>query len=174
MTESRTPPPGAPADPLGDPSRVSLLWAVQGHATAIARLHGEIFDAAWDEAAVSALLLHPASIALVATEGHPMAVGGFVLAQLAADEAEIVSIGVAEGWRRRGVGARLIDGIRRAAMRGGAQALFLEVSDANGAARALYARSGFVEAGRRRGYYVRSGDRSEDAIVMRCALAGDL
>jgi ribosomal-protein-alanine N-acetyltransferase len=35
----------------------------------------------------------------------------------------------------------------------GAAAMFLEVSDRNAAARALYAASGFAEVGRRRRYY---------------------
>lgn len=41
--------------------------------------------------------------------------------------------------------------------------MYLEVADRNGAARALYARAGYVPAGRRRGYY-RDGD---DALVLR-------
>ena len=154
-----------------DPARVSLLWAVQGHAGAIARLHGQIFEAGWDEASISCLLFHPGSIALVATGGHPLDIGGFVLAQIAADEAEILTLGVSDDWRRRGVGARLVDGIKRAAARAGAKSLFLEVAQSNTAAHRLYGLAGFVEAGRRNAYYVRAGAPPEDAIVMRCVLS---
>jgi ribosomal-protein-alanine N-acetyltransferase len=116
------------------------------------------------------MLAHPGSIALVATEGNAMEIGGFVLAQIAADEAEILTLGVTEGWRRQGIGVRLVEGIKRAAIRAGANALFLEVADSNTAARDLYARTGFVETGRRKGYYTHAGAAPEDAVIMRCGL----
>jgi ribosomal-protein-alanine N-acetyltransferase len=50
--------------------------------------------------------------------------------------------------------------------RRGAGALFLEVAGANAAARALYARMGFRDVGRRRRYYA----DGTDALVMRAAL----
>ncbi len=160
----------APGQSAPDAQRVSLLWATQVHAPAIARLHGEIFEAGWDEAAIVALLIHPASIALVATDAHPMEIGGFVLAQIAADEAEILTLGTANTWRGRGVGTRLVDGIKRAAARSGGRALLLEVAASNTAALRLYERTGFVEAGRRKGYYARTDAPPEDAIIMRCEL----
>jgi ribosomal-protein-alanine N-acetyltransferase len=161
---------GAESEGPPDTRRVSLLWAVQGHVAAISRLHSEIFENGWDEAAISSLLHHPGSIALVATDGHPMEIGGFVLAQIAADEAEILTLGVSERWRRKGIGARLVEGIKRAATRAGAQSLFLEVAETNTAACGLYARAGFIEVGRRKGYYARADAAPEDAVVMRCAL----
>lgn len=154
-----------------DVSHVSLLWAVQGHAPAIATMHAALFASPWDAAAIAALLAHPGSIALVATSGHPSNVIGFALAQIAADEAEIITLGVVADWQRGGVATRLVDGLKRAAARGGARTLFLEVADSNRPARALYARADFAEAGRRKGYYARSGAPPEDAVVMRCALA---
>lgn len=156
-----------------DPARVSLLWAVQGHADAIARLHGQIFESGWDEASITSLLLHPGSIALVATSGDPKDVGGFVLAQIAADEAEIITLGIMHDWRRRGIGRRLVDGIKRAAARAGAKSVFLEVAPSNLAALSLYARASFVEAGRRKAYYVHADAPPEDAVIMRCNLAAE-
>jgi ribosomal-protein-alanine N-acetyltransferase len=46
-------------------------------------------------------------------------------------------------------------------------AVFLEVRESNAAARALYARFGFREGGRRRGYYRKP---VEDALVLVCDL----
>ena len=167
MTEtSRLPTPNAPAQPF-DKRLMSLLWAVQPHAADIARLHAQMFPSAWDEASIGRLLAHPGSVALVAAHGNPSELGGFALAQIAADEAEILTLGVAEGWRRHGVGQQLVGGIARAAARGGARSLFLEVAESNAAARALYARAGFAEAARRAGYYQRPGAPAEDAIVLR-------
>ena len=154
-----------------DAKQVSLLWAVQPHAGEIARLHATLFDEAWDEAAVAALLAHPGSVALVACQGKQQEIGGFALAQIAADEAEILTLGVADDWRRLGIGLKLVEGIMRAAARGGAGSLFLEVADGNAAARALYARAGLVETGRRTGYYARAGGQREDAVVLKATLA---
>ena len=53
-----------------------------------------------------------------------------------------------------------------AALRRGAATAFLEVAEPNLAARALYARSGFHEAGRRRGYYRDPAGRAVDALVL--------
>ncbi len=175
MTESSRPPTASVgttstgAQPF-DKRRMSLLWAVQSHAADIARLHAQLFPSAWDEASVARLLAHPGSVALVAAQGNPSEVGGFALAQIAADEAEILTLGVTEGWRRQGVGQQLVGGIVRAAGRAGANALFLEVAASNAAARALYARAGFAEAGRRIGYYQRQGAAAEDAIVLKIDL----
>ena len=49
----------------------------------------------------------------------------------------------------------------------GARQCFLEVADTNAAARALYASAGFVEVGRRPGYYRSAGAAPRDAILMR-------
>ena len=47
---------------------------------------------------------------------------------------------------------------------------FLEVAADNAAAQALYARAGFAESGRRRGYYRRPDGSGLDALVMQRAL----
>lgn len=171
MTDtSRPPDPSARAQPF-DKRLLSLLWAVQPHAADIARLHAQMFPSPWNEASVAQLLAHPGSVALVAAQGNPSEIGGFALAQIAADEAEILTLGVTEGWRRHGVGQKLVAGIARAAARAGARALFLEVAESNVAARTLYARAGFAEAARRAGYYQRQGAAAEDAIVLKIELA---
>jgi [ribosomal protein S18]-alanine N-acetyltransferase len=156
--------------PTRDIKQVSLLWAVPDHARDIAGLHAAVFDTAWDAAAVARLLEHPGSTALVATTGIPKSMVGFVLGQLAADEAEVLSIGVAPEWQRHGLGARLMDGLARAAARGQAKRLFLEVAADNAGAQALYGKLGFTESGRRKAYYARQGGPAVDAIVLSKAL----
>ena len=154
------------AEPPRDIKQVSLLWAVPEHAKDIAGLHASLFDPAWDTASVARTLEHPGSTALIATTGFPKSLVGFVLGQLAADEAEILSIGVAPEWQRHGLGARLMDGLARAATRGLAKRLFLEVAADNPAAQALYAKLGFAEISRRKGYYERKGGPAVDAVVL--------
>lgn len=158
-------------NPAAAATRLSLLWALPEHAGEISRLHALAFPSAWDEAAIARLLGHPGSIALVGTHGNPPSLVGFALAQVAADEAEILTLAVRDDWRRQGLGLRLVEGIKRAAARSGARSLYLEVGDRNAAAQQLYRRSGFAETGRRKGYYAHAGSAPEDAVVLRCELA---
>lgn len=150
-----------------DPKYVSLLWAGPEHAQVIARLHGELFSPAWSEESVRALLDHPASTAFLAVVGGPPKIPiGFVMAQLVADEAEILSIGVAKDWQRKGLGRRLVEGVARAAQRAEAKTLYLEVAADNDSAMALYRRAGFLGTGLRRGYYARPGGEAVDAVTL--------
>lgn len=158
---------GAPA-PL-DPKYVSLLWAGTDRAAEIASLHAKLFDPAWDEESCKRTLDHPASTAFVVVVGHPKVTAGFILGQLAADEAEILSLGVASEYQRHGLGRRLVDGLARAVSRAEAKRLFLEVADDNAAALALYRRAGFVESGRRKAYYQRKTGAA-DALTLALAL----
>ena len=154
-----------PAAPV-DLRYLSLLWAVQEQAGDIARLHASLFESGWTEASILQMLSHPGSVALVAGAGSPRRIGGFALAQVAADEAEILSIGVTPGWQRSGVGLKLVQGVTRAAAKSGARRVFLEVAESNAAALALYRKAGFGETGRRKGYYVKPGAKAEDAILL--------
>jgi len=152
--------------PTRDVKHVSLLWAGQEMAPEIARLHADLFPEPWDTESVGRLLEHPGATALIARTGFPKVSVGFVMGQIAGDQAEILSIGVVPDWQRVGLATRLVDGVERALMRAKVQRLFLEVAMDNAAARALYAGRGFQENGRRKGYYVRGNGTSVDAIVM--------
>ncbi|MEG0818973.1 MAG: ribosomal protein S18-alanine N-acetyltransferase [Brevundimonas sp.] len=126
---------------------------------ALAAIHAEAFDAPWDAASLAALLASPGVFAVAEEDG-------FILIRVVADEAEILTLAVRPAARRSGLGGRLVQAavVRAAAL--GAERLFLEVAEDNVAARALYARTGFVEAGRRRGYYARADGSREDALVL--------
>ena len=102
-------------------------------------------------------------LGLPGTFGYLAVAGGMVLARVAADEAEILTLGVHPAARRRGVARALMQATWQEARRRGAVALFLEVAAHNNAAQALYVTLGFIEVGRRRHYYA-DGD---DAVVMR-------
>lgn len=150
-----------------DPKYISLLWAVPDQAEDIARLHAQVLSPAWSTESVKALLEHPASTALIAVYGGPPRTTiGFVMAQLAADQAEVLSIGVAPEWQRKGIGRRLLDGVTRAVQRAEAKTLFLEVAADNDAALSLYSRAGFLGTGLRRGYYERPGSAPVDAVTL--------
>ncbi len=143
----------------------------------IAAMHAECFaDGAgggvWDEAAIAAILSLPGSyglLAAVAAEHGPgvgaMVPAGFVLARTLVGEAEILSLGVSVGWRRRGAARALLHAAMRRARKAGARRTLLEVAEDNLAARALYAGEGFVMVNRRPSYYRRSGAPAAAALV---------
>ncbi len=154
------------APPPIDPKLVSLLWAGADRAADIAALHARLFDPPWSADSFKASLDHPGSTAFIATIGGPNALAGFIVGTVAADEAEILTIGVAKEIQRRGIAARLVDGFIRAVARAEARKVHLEVADDNIAAMALYRRLGFEETGRRKAYYQRSGSKAADAVTM--------
>jgi Fur family ferric uptake transcriptional regulator len=145
------------------------------HAGVLARLHATLFDDAWDAATFKELMAFPGSLAFAAAPGDTAAdrvrPWGLILGRVVVDEAEILTLGVAKERRRLGIAERLIAKLCRVASRRGARHLHLEVAESNAAARALYARLGFEEMGRRRGYYERDGAPPEDAFNLRLALA---
>lgn len=88
---------------------------------------------------------------------------GFCAVRAAADEGELLDIAVLPDYRRRGIGAALLDAGIEYLRGAGAGRIFLEVRESNSAARGLYASRGFSLCGRRRNYY---SSPLEDAVVM--------
>ncbi len=89
---------------------------------------------------------------------------GFLVARPLADEWEIENIAVNGPARRRGLGTRLLGEFMRLVENRGGKQVFLEVRESNRAARALYEKWAFVEAGKRKSYY---HNPEEDALVLR-------
>lgn len=94
---------------------------------------------------------------------------GYVVVLPGVGEGELLTIGVAAAYQRKGIGRVLLGEVERSARRQGWQRLLLEVRPSNAAALALYRQYGFVEIGRRKGYYP-SAEGREDAILMEYGL----
>ena len=92
------------------------------------------------------------------------AVVGYIGSQTVLDEADVMNLAVDPAIRRRGVGRALLRALETRLRAENVHGLSLEVRPSNLAARALYAREGFVEAGRRPKYYV---NPKEDALILR-------
>ena len=139
-----------------------IVPATPLHAAALAAIHAAAFPpgARWGRDAMSLQLASPAAF------GFIDAAGGCVLARVAADEAEVLTLAVMPHARRAGLARGLLAAACTEAARRGAAAMLLEVGAANVAAQALYAGAGFCAVGRRRGYY----GGTEDALVLRAAL----
>ena len=91
---------------------------------------------------------------------------GFLCANIVAGEWEIENVVVDETSRRHGLGSQLMRAVIARWQKSGSTVLLLEVRQSNAAARALYAKHGFHETGRRRAYY-----RDPDEAAVLYALA---
>jgi ribosomal-protein-alanine N-acetyltransferase len=134
-------------------------------AEACAAVHAMAFERPWDRFEFERLLTERAVICHVAARRG--LVIGFSMARVAADEAEILSIGVDPRQRRGGIGRLLLARQIEQVAYAGARALFLEVDIGNLAAIALYRRLDFAEVGRRNAYYRKADGSQATALVMR-------
>ncbi|HYL54001.1 MAG TPA: ribosomal protein S18-alanine N-acetyltransferase [Gemmatimonadales bacterium] len=108
-------------------------------------------------------------VLFLVAEEHGTVVG-YVVAHAAADEGEILNLGVASAHRRRGLGRALIQGVVALLGKRGVRLVYLEVRESNAGARRLYQSLGFGEVARRARYYRRP---VEDAVVLRAAIQAD-
>ena len=87
-----------------------------------------------------------------------MLVGWFIV-----DELHVATIAIHPEFRRQGLGKSILLHALCSAKEEGAVKAFLEVRESNEVAQKMYRNFGFVEDGRRPGYYK---DNGEDAILM--------
>lgn len=140
-----------------------------GDAAALSRVHAAAFRTAWTEQDVSTWLARPEAFAMLAGDTSG-AIAGFALLTAVAGEAEVLTTAVLPELRRRGIGRSILEAAAAESARRGALRLVLEVGEDNIAALALYASMGFVEIGRRKGYYVQER-AGADARVLALGLA---
>lgn len=130
-------------------------------AAELAAIHAACFitPRPWSAVEIAALLDSPH--AFVATES-----GGFLIGRAIAGEAELLTVAVLPDRRRLGLGARLVQAFLAESKLREAETAFLEVAARNTAAIGLYHRAGFVETGRRKGYYRDPTGESDDALIL--------
>jgi ribosomal-protein-alanine N-acetyltransferase len=96
---------------------------------------------------------------------------GYGVMSVGAGEAHILNLCVADAYRCRGLGRRMLGYLLERGVTAGMSEAFLEVRPSNTAAIRLYQAIGFEQVGMRRGYYQAAGGR-EDAAVLRLTLRG--
>jgi [ribosomal protein S18]-alanine N-acetyltransferase len=97
-------------------------------------------------------------------------VEGFLAArQVAGSEWELENVAINGPARRRGLGSHLLGEFLNLVRSRGGMEVYLEVRESNRAARALYEKWAFVEAGKRKAYY---RDPDEDAVVLGFSFPG--
>lgn len=137
---------------------MSEARATEADIPALAALHTSAFAKGWTEESLRQLLTSPGVFGFL-TEN------GFILARVAAGEAEILTIAVCPAARRAGLGRKLVLAAAEQAARDGAGTMFLEVVTGNLPARRLYESLGFAEVGVRKAYF-----DGQDALVLKADL----
>lgn len=128
-----------------------IVEAGPAYAPALAALHAQAFpDEPWSAESFSTLLAQPGMVALLDERG------GFLVLRLVLDEAEILTLGVTA--KREGIATGLLNAAITLLRSRDIATLHLEVAAPNAAARALYEKSGFTQAGLRRRYYADGSD----------------
>ncbi len=132
------------------------------------------YNEAWTRAQVSgALLLGNCHYQLIAAdgsrpeEGEPAA--GFALLRSASDEEELLLFAVDPRLRRKGLGAKLLERVKRDAAARGITRILLEMRQGNDA-ESLYRTQHFVRVGVRRDYYRDVQGSCVDAVTFACTL----
>lgn len=128
---------------------------------AMATLHAACFATPrpWSAVEITGLLTSPLCFLVF----EP---AGFLIGRVVAGEAELLTLAVDPKARQRGTGGRLVDMFVAEVQARGAESAFLEVSEANLPAQSLYARKGFVQKGRRPGYYHTPDGKRLDALLL--------
>ena len=132
----------------------------------LAELHGKAFSAtrSWTVAEFASLLSQPGTVLTGDTRC-------FALLRVTLDEAEVLTIATDPAHRRQGLARAALQEAEAQVQTAGATQVFLEVAEDNAAARALYARGGYTQVGRRPGYYVPQNGPPVAALVLRKSLS---
>jgi [ribosomal protein S18]-alanine N-acetyltransferase len=139
-----------------------IARAGQEDVTVLTYLDAACFDAPWRAPDFDTLLAGGLTRAWrLDVAGEPAA---YAVVRVVAGEGELLRMGVHPDRRRQRLAATLLRAILTEVAPLVPHGLHLEVRAANGPARALYAQQGFVESGRRRGYYA---SPREDAVLLR-------
>jgi ribosomal-protein-alanine N-acetyltransferase len=150
---------------IADPARDALcrtLTALQSGSSA----------SRWEAASFAEILGGKGAFVVLASldaAGANEAPQGFALGRVAANEGELLALGVDPKVQGKGLGRRLVSASLALAGGLGATQFFLEVAEDNARAIELYRRHGFRQVGRRPHYY-RSDLGAKPALVLRRAL----
>jgi ribosomal-protein-alanine N-acetyltransferase len=137
-------PPGSEVGPL------RIEAATPSDAGALALLSAAALPDAWSERGFAAEIGAPQTRVWLA-RGRAQGLIGYLVAHVVCDEIQVLSLAVAAGCRRQGIGRRLVE--HTLAQEPGAAIAHLEVRSNDTGAQAFYERLRFRAIGRRPGFY---------------------
>jgi len=139
------------------------------HLDQAAEIERICFSDPWSRRMLAEHLENECAATLVA-QGEDGTVLGYAGVLVVVDEGYITNVAVRPEYRRQGVASQLLDVFARFAQGRALAFLTLEVRASNAAARALYAKHGYAEAGVRKNYYEHP---KEDAVIMTRLFGGE-
>lgn len=134
----------------------------KSHVEAVADLEQQCFSDPWSIGSISTELKNPLSLWVVAMDGPVLA--GYVGSQSVMGWADMMNLAVAPAYRRKGVAEALFGELICRLKDNQVTCLTLEVRVSNAPAIGLYEKLGFLQVGRRPGYY---HNPREDALILR-------
>ena len=147
------------------------MQKIPAHLNGAAELEKLCFSSPWSASSLELLTNDGIGVgyiltasAVPSTEPSVVAYGGMLIT---VDEGQITNIAVHPDHRRKGYGTAITRSLLRHAKDAKLESVSLEVRASNTAAINLYKEAGFVEAGRRKGFYTKP---TEDALVMVCKI----
>lgn len=151
-----------------DPIRIETVGIEA--AGVLSALHDQCFPEPSTVQSLTEILAMPGAFGLTARLGAAAPAVGFAIGRVAADEAELLLLGVIAAERRQGMATCLLRQVIEHARVAGCRHLFLEVAETNQAAQALYGAQGFTVVGRRPNYYCVAGRPPIAALTLRHAI----
>lgn len=152
---------------------IIILPVEKSDLAVLSKIHHSSFNHGWSDGDIEKMVSNQNYDSFVAhppktKKSKPL---GFVLARRIADEAEIITIAISPDARRKGIASQLMRSVIRKLQYDRTSKLFLEVDEANSAAVAMYKALGFVQVGKREGYY---SSKKQDAAKKSTALVMQL
>ena len=141
---------------------MKFLRMNESHVEAVANLEIVCFSYPWSITSIGSEVNNPLSLWIVAVDGEQVV--GYVGSQSVLGWADMMNLAVAPEYRRLGVGEKLVTELISQLKDNKVTCLTLEVRLSNASAISLYYKLGFVEVGRRPGYY---HNPREDALILR-------
>ena len=134
----------------------------ENHVHQIAQLEKQCFSDPWSENSISSELHNKLSLWVVAMDGDHLA--GYVGSQSVMGWSDMMNLAVDPAYRRKGIAENLVTDLIYRLKENQVTCLTLEVRVSNDPAISLYKKLGFIEIGRRPGYY---HSPKEDAFILR-------
>ncbi len=123
----------------------------------LADLHGRCFTPGWSAVDFDTYLSRETDDVIGLYTGDILA--GLMVMRTVADQSDVLTVCIDKKFRKKGAGRILLTAGETAIAARGADIIFLDVAEDNAAAIRLYRSAGYVQHGRRSGYYRRPGAR---------------
>lgn len=113
----------------------------------------------WSSATIAETLSNTHTVFLTRPQGG-------LIAQIVADECEVLAIATDPDHQRQGIASELLQELITMANQRSATRIFLEVAAQNTPARAFYEAKGFAPIGLRKSYYTLRDGSKDDAVLL--------